>query len=671
MARISQLPLLAVPTGAEMVPVVVGGQTRRVPVGPLVTAAAGPAIAEATVAANASADAATRAQAIVDAQLDLAAADHVFDTKAQATAAAAAIADGAVVQVLVDESRARCWTIYRKDGSALRFVRNRADRVSVTPEQFGAVGDCNPRTGAGTDDTSAIEAALDYLYAHGGGRIELGARWYRLTRCLRLRNTSTAQAIGTQPAVVIVGQGCSSQGGKGDRWIAASGLFWSAEGGDAVAKIDTRGIGTLTLADFDLGSAGLARPFLHTTFTTLFAMRVGFVSPRTGLDCTDDAIVCGGTRDFEVDPAFDRRSADCGFQGYGTVIEGCYFNGVRRVLVTQRHANAIRFVYNNIWGACGNARAIGAAIESDGAPVDALTYATGVTVFGNLFELGAYKRAIYLVRSYAWHIGANDVYDADDHLTVEGVYVDPSCVAIRVDGSLRPAATLAGVDRPYLTDPGKVCISVPIYRDEWTRFGRIDAGDDQFPNRFGSTRFDAPGAAPVLYQSRQAEVPGAAARMMVRVSFNPLAPSGEDVIDIVLHGGGRQIGGGEAGNVYNWAAAAASRGASFWNSGRSWGFDRTDPVAARREGASMGVDTGTGGNFLDLWAIQHRIRDHTGKLGATFYPAAGTLDLASGYMVDGKVVVGARQPAIASDKTTAEKIELILRTLRNHGLIDA
>lgn len=621
MAKISSLPAATGAfTGAEAIPIVRAGVTMQLSsqnlankliplIQPDIDTAAQDAAALATAEAG---QAQSLAEAAANRTAMLAGIAVTFVTFAEAQAGRSALSDGAILQVLVDENQAGHRTLYRYTDGALVFIfdTDAGAGQTIRPKAFGAVGNFNPHTLTGADDTAAIQAALTALYAAGGGTLALGRCAYRLTRALTLANTSTAAAIGTQPAIRIVGHGCSANGGKIDRWIAASTLFWTSEAGDGVAKIDTRGLGTLTLLDFDLASSGLQKPFIHTTFTTLFAQRVGFVTSSSGLECTDDAIICGGDVDFEVDATFDRRSADCGFQGYGTVIDTCFFNGIRRALVTRRHANAICFTKNSIWGACGNASATGAAIEADGAATGELTYAVGNLIFGNLFEMGAYRYAIHLKRSYAWHIGANGCYDADDEITDAAVYVDPTCVSIRVDGSLRPAARKSGEDRPYLVDPAKVCISIPMYPDEPTRFGRVDAGDDQFPNRFGTTLVDAPGAAPFVIKSRQDETETAPAFMVLRNGYDPLAPSGDKVIFIPRSGGQHDVGGPKAGDVYNWWTSGVSR----WDNGRSWGWDRNDPDPARRIGANLKEDTGTGGSTKTVLAYSHLFKSHTDQL---------------------------------------------------------
>lgn len=53
-------------------------------------------------------------------------------------------------------------------------------KVVLNVDDFGAVGDYNPTTGSGTDDSSAIQAALNYAFNQGGGTVELSRKKYKL-----------------------------------------------------------------------------------------------------------------------------------------------------------------------------------------------------------------------------------------------------------------------------------------------------------------------------------------------------------------------------------------------------------------------------------------------------------------------------------------------------------
>lgn len=622
------------------------------------------AAAQAQAAAAASAIATQARDAIAD-QLGAA---RTYLSKAEAQADIANIPADGFVTVLADETRFKHWTIYRKVGGALQFVLDRNLGAHVTLEQFGAVADCNPAQNTGTPADTAMDAALTALYLAGGGEIRAIGR-YLFTRAFLLANTNTQAAIGTQPSIRIVGQGCSMNGGKGDRWLAKTLFHWTGEAGDAVAKIDTRGIGALTVLDLDFGAAvdSAGKPFFRTTFTALLAQRCGFVTAATGPDCQQDAFVFGGTADFENNPNFDRRSADCGFQGYGTSVTNCFFNGIRRVAHFGRYANDITFAHNNIWGACGNASGTGAAITADGGN----TYSVGNTIIGNLFEMHAYKAAIDADWCSAWKIWGNSAYDASDDYTETVVRLGANCAAnMSVIAGLNNPRKPGDVYRNYLDDPYlKAGAFLSNYREEQSYLSSLRAGDDQSPNRLGTTRFDAPGAAPVVYQSRQAEVPTAPARMMVRVNFNPLAPIGADIIDIVMHGGGRQVGGPEAGNVYNWNAA--NGGASWWEGGKYYGFRRDDPDPARRVGSNLVRDSGTGGSYIFDRGVRVVWEDHNGQPSGYYETTSGEMRIKSALFIGGKQLLGARLAAIADNKTDSEKIALILTAMRSHGLIES
>lgn len=72
-------------------------------------------------------------------------------------------------------------------------------RDVVSVKDFGAVGDSNGTTGNGTDDTAAVQAAIDYIKASGGGySLYVPEGTYRLTSRLLIDS-----------AVRVVGEGCS------------------------------------------------------------------------------------------------------------------------------------------------------------------------------------------------------------------------------------------------------------------------------------------------------------------------------------------------------------------------------------------------------------------------------------------------------------------------------
>lgn len=78
-----------------------------------------------------------------------------------------------------------------RQGGRSAVGRTVADKLRerVTPLDFGARGDANPRTGAGTDDSEAVQAAIDYCAANAGTSLYLAGRFYKILN-VRLTQTS-------------------------------------------------------------------------------------------------------------------------------------------------------------------------------------------------------------------------------------------------------------------------------------------------------------------------------------------------------------------------------------------------------------------------------------------------------------------------------------------------
>lgn len=429
------------------------------------------------------------------------------------------------------------------------------------PENYGAtVYATKAAAVAGADSTAAFKTMIAACYAAGGGTIQLSG-WYRLTEGLLLPNSNTAANIGSQPPMSIVGIGAQA---TYVRPTGGCGMVWTADGPapvallDPVAKIDTRGRGQLYFENVILASSegsGNTKPFVHTTFTTIkTGKNVCIDGAVWGAGAAEDGFVLGGTTDHEVNPAFDRRSSDCGFQGYGTVIDSVYFNGTKRAAFLRRYANAIRITNNTVWNTCSNPT--GAAFEVDG---QAGGYATGTTFLGNLVEATRFKYCIALYRAARAVLIGNDCYDPDTP-TLGGVYVDTSCDNILVFVSLAPGLN------PYLIDPDRRAMVLGNEAPNIDLLRRLRAGEPDYANEFLDTRFVRPQA--LVVQSEDALTNG----YMIQFKRGVLdTDPGAEVFSFLQSGeirinAGASAAASQSGNISN----GLTNGAGWSANGRTW-----------------------------------------------------------------------------------------------------
>lgn len=478
---------------------------------------------------------------------------------------------------------------------------------AILPEAFGAVGyDTRAAAEAGTDSTTALKAALTQWYARGGTLFL--SRWYRCTEALLLANSNTLTTIGTQPPLRITGVGGHATG-RGEKANYGAGIVWTAETGAGVAKIDTRGSGVLVLDNCTLASStgsGNVKPFVHTTFTVI-KTGSGFALDGAvyGATAAEDGFILGGQTDHEVDLTFDRRSSDCGFQGYGTDITGVHCNGIRRLAVGQRFANAVRITKNVMWTTCGNNSATGAAIEFDGAPIAPFSPATCPYIHGNLIELTHYKYGIHLKNTAQADLSGNDGYDAGAG-TLAMVYVDTAtCENIRIRPSLAPSG-----GRPYvLPDPTTSTTTViSVLGSEAGQYDRVNslkAGINGFPNVFGATLFNGDSiiSCPILQpKTGSPSLPDGTILFFGKRATDATTNPGATFFSI-NYGGGIAVSGNNAGNIANGLA----QGASWWGNGCSWGFNGLT-------GTNMGQNSGTGASIYTAQNFSFVWKDHTGAI---------------------------------------------------------
>lgn len=557
---------------------------------------ASPAATTATAQANIATAAAAAAGAARDAALSTAASRYIYLTKADATAALASIPADEFVQVLTDESRSGHQILYRKTSGVLVFQSDFDMGDRIYPEKFGAtVYTTRAAAEAGVDSTAAIKAAITSWY-NTGGTIYLSG-WYRCTEALQLPNDSTASTAGVQPTLVIQGSGGYANG-QGKRAVSGAGITWTAETGPGVAKIDTRGLGLLCLYGFTMASkvgSGNTKPFVATTFTTIQTGEgLAFDGAANVSLSAEDAFVLGGQTGHEDDPGFDRRSADCGFQGYHTIIQGVFCNGIRRLAVLQRYSNAVRIFNNTMWSTCGNSSATGAAIEVDGAPIAPTGFSVGALIVGNLIELTNYKYGVYLKNAAHATLLGNDMYDAGAG-TVASVFIDTSCDNIRVFPTLAPSA------RPYLVDPGNRARVFGAELSSYDVINSLKAGVAGYPNLLGPTTFNTianlvkPDSASLANSDYWAFERPASAAVSPGASVWKLDGRGKITFS--------DANSAESGNV----AVAAAGQAEYWSQGRMWGFNS-------RAGQAMGHNTGTGGSLYTAQQFSFVWKDHTGTI---------------------------------------------------------
>ena len=273
---------------------------------------------------------------------------------------------------------------------------------------YGAVGD------GVTDDTAAIQAALDAALA-AGGTMFLPAGIYRCNSALIFGNTA-----GYQKPVRIIGAGMTHDPASGGGTILD--LRYTG-GGQNLPKIQTRGLGLLALEGLTLWDGGSSsNPFLKTTRTTLHARGCAFIGnpAKSTITCDQDAILLGGTGAQADD------TLDSWFQGYGTIIEACQFHRIRRAVYGRAMANSVIVRGNRIWTTCGTDLAAGAAIEFD--PGGGANFARQNVIVENLIEVVGYIHGVKLIDASANFIIGNGFWDGG------GSYVsDVLCSGSAVD----------------------------------------------------------------------------------------------------------------------------------------------------------------------------------------------------------------------------------------------
>jgi hypothetical protein len=502
----------------------------------------------------------------------------------------------------------------------------------TTLEAYGAVGDGNPATGAGTDDSAAFGSALAALQAQGGGTLRLGRKCYNLAASITLPNDGSAantNGVTSMYPVRIEGVGHHAAG-EGSAPLGGSILMWTASTGAARMQCYPQGMFQSTGVTYMHREGTSGRPFFFTANTTCMIRHNAFWTQLQGTACIDDVIVYGGTTSTLG------SASTSPFQGYGSVFSENYINGCRSIKV-QVYANAIRIINNTFWNRCGSSDVVkGAAIivDGDGSGGAASQFAVGTVIQNNLIEIGYYKYGIDLYRNASQSfLSGNDCYDATA-ATLAGVRIGATCSTNYIMCSLAPAG-LNYVQNDVTGANGNVIIQAESGPGRTSTFPQISAGLAGYPNVFGDTIFNSSNA-PTDFQPNGAGVGVAVADAfrVLRSGANASSPGAVawkiDTKGVVTFSDANSA---QSGNV----SVAAVGQAEYWAQGKNWGFNG-------RAGGGMVWNTGTGGSYADIQAFGCRFYDHTGALAATIGNGAGGVNLVTGnaYKINAVQVVGAR-----------------------------
>lgn len=266
----------------------------------------------------------------------------------------------------------------------------------------------------GTDQTATLQAELQALYNAGGGTLVLPSGEIRLDGQIVFPNdggTTMPTGAQLQPSMTLRGEGGWHSGQVQSTSPDIGGTSLLCNYTDATynnAKFVTRGLGRLTIERLTMRSAAAAdsTPFLYTTNTTLHIRGCSFRgAAATQGACAIDAIVLGGTKKKAAGNDVGYGDADSAFQGYGTVIEGCYFDKVRRVAYGRSYANHIVIRDNFVEKTCGTNITDGACIEFNGnldvanGSVQPGDYCTGNQIINNYLNGQGYYYQVKLTQA--------------------------------------------------------------------------------------------------------------------------------------------------------------------------------------------------------------------------------------------------------------------------------
>jgi hypothetical protein len=450
-------------------------------------------------------------------------------------------------------------------------------RKFMSPEfnvlDYGAVGD------GVTDDYTAVMAAHTAASLTGGDVYFPPGKTYRINSQFILPN-----------------DGSATPKQRPIRWIGG-GSLWTGQGGapyggsiidlrysGSGAKIETYGLGLfeitgVTLTDFGTSS----NAFVKTTNTTLLPHHMSIVgnAAKSGASCDQDAFILGGTA-LVVD-----GTSNAPFQGYGTIIEKCYFSHIRRGVYFQTYANSVVVRDNTWWNTCGGA----AAIEMLGVSSN---YCTGNVIADNLIECINYTYGIKLTYATGCSFITNNFFDATGvtaffRFEASGIY------NLIIAGYSTDTTTLVS------DASGGTNTVINPHQSQTSNFAQLVtfANTTTFANPIVAAA--AGGASSILVQPSASNSQSTLLLNILRSALEGTNPG--TAIFQVQQNGTVTIGGVSAGAI-NFVDQTGATVAQFTSALKNWILSGS--------GGAMSQDSGTGGSYFTMKNFGVKFQDHNG-----------------------------------------------------------
>jgi hypothetical protein len=449
------------------------------------------------------------------------------------------------------------------DGATFR------SKPALDVRDYGAVGN------GSTDDTTAIQAAITAA-AVSGGTVFFPPLTFRCNGQLLLPNDGAG--IPTQKPIRLLGAGCHCAGRSME---PSGGTILDLRYAGADAKVKTRGIGNLEIAGITFMDGGTSsNAFLFTTNTSLHVHDVAFCGnvAKSLATCDQDAIVLGGTT-TTID-----GTDTAPFQGYGTVIERCYFQRIRRGVYGRMYCNSVVIRDNTWWATCGS--------DNTAAAIEFVGSCNGNYVAGNLIEVVGYVYGIratdsannYFANSF-WDPGSTISYYLFGNGAVYNFVLD----VYRADTLplVGETGTAIGTNS-WITAHAH---EISTWTQPWTINHNLTAG--------GQTTFNPVSATDhVLIKPSASRAEGATVFSIKRSAAEGTNPS-TDVLK-VLQNGFITVGGTNAGEI-NFQDGAGVAIASFASGLKQW--------LLAGAGGNMEINSGTGGSYIRFTAFGLKLRD--------------------------------------------------------------